>query len=161
MLYKNLKPLLNRHKNFLKFASIGSLGFLCDTASVYALKGLLGLYPATFLAYFIAATATWYFNRCWTYSHIIHKHSIIVQWFRFLVANSVGLALNRTTVVLLYSLSFFHTYPVVALAFGSVAGLFANFNFSSKLVFQSHEKASSPSSEINAIPTNTPSDPFL
>ncbi len=47
---------------FLKFGTVGTAGFLVDTATVYALRHSLGLYGAGMAAYFVAATVAWLLN---------------------------------------------------------------------------------------------------
>ena len=55
--------LLIRHRvlcvQFLMFGTVGTLGFLVDTAVVYALRRSLGLYGAGMASYVVAATMTW------------------------------------------------------------------------------------------------------
>ena len=48
---------------FLMFGTVGMVGFLVDTATVYALRRSLGLYGAGMAAYVVAATVTWMLNR--------------------------------------------------------------------------------------------------
>ncbi|MCX2559981.1 GtrA family protein [Acetobacter farinalis] len=149
----------------LKFGIVGSLGLVWDSATVYALRPLLGLTVATLVAYFVAATLNWALNRLWTFKGAgAHDHPVL-QWLRFLLANSFGFLLNRGTVyTLFYTVPLCVTYPVLALAAGSLAGLFANFNLSQKMVFRekppasvlelAEDAVSFPSSPKN--PTKTP-----
>src|SRR4051812_24268285 len=81
---------------FLMFGTVGTLGFLVDTAVVYALRRSLGLYGAGMASYVVAATMTWALNRTWTFrghgSGPAHH-----QWARFLAVNLGGFVLNRGT----------------------------------------------------------------
>ena len=52
---------------FLRFGTVGGIGFLVDTATVYGLRHILGLYGAGLVAYVIAATGNWALNRIWTF----------------------------------------------------------------------------------------------
>ncbi|QEO16549.1 GtrA family protein [Acetobacter vaccinii] len=137
-------------EQFLKFGVVGSLGLVCDIASVYALRPLLGLDLATLAAYFIAATFNWVLNRLWTFHGLGLHHHPIMQWLRFLSANSLGFCLNRGTV---YALFFFVPlcvhHPALALAAGALAGMLANFNISRAMVFRNHPGA----------PQTTPTQP--
>ena len=85
---------------FTKFGTVGTCGFVVDTAVVYALRGSLGLYRAGLASYFVAASFTWGANRLWTFRGIgsgpAHR-----QWARFLGANTLGFSLNRGTYMLL------------------------------------------------------------
>jgi putative flippase GtrA len=68
-----LERLLRRHPasparrliivQFLRFGTVGGIGFLIDTATVYGLRHTLGLYGAGLVAYVIAATGNWVLNR--------------------------------------------------------------------------------------------------
>jgi putative flippase GtrA len=121
---------------FLRFGVVGLIGFGLDTATVYALRGRLGLYGAGMVSYFVAASANWALNRAWTFrgqsSGRAHR-----QWVLFLIANSCGLVLNRGTyVALIATTSICTAYPVLAVAAGAVAGMFANFGLSRQLVFR-------------------------
>src|SRR3954466_1639665 len=71
---------------FVKFGTVGFVGLIVDTASVYGLRGWLGLYGAGAAAYGLAATATWLANRRWTF-HGRGSGSAHRQWARFLAAN--------------------------------------------------------------------------
>jgi putative flippase GtrA len=44
---------------FLRFGTVGAFGFLIDTATVYGLRGVLGLYGAGLAAYVAAASVNW------------------------------------------------------------------------------------------------------
>src|SRR3954469_18373891 len=78
---------------FLMFGSVGTVRFLADTATVYALRYSLGLYGAGAVAYGVGATVTWILNRLWTFrgkgSAPAHR-----QWARFLLFNLGGFMLN-------------------------------------------------------------------
>jgi len=121
---------------FLKFGTVGTFGFLVDTATVYALRGRLGLYGAGIAAYFVAATWAWALNRLWTFRGLgggpAHR-----QWVRFLVANSAGFVLNRGAYAILVTfVPLCAEQPVYAVAAGAVAGMFVNFSLSRSMVFR-------------------------
>ncbi len=120
-----------------RFGVIGSLGFVWDTATTYAAKGLIGLLPATLLAFVVAATLNWVANRLWTFRDRPCHRSLFRQWLLYMAANSLGFLLNRGTVALLVlSSATCHARPVIALAAGAVAGLAANFSLSHRMVFR-------------------------
>lgn len=121
---------------FLKFGTVGTLGFLADTAVVYALRGALGLYAAGMVSYLLVATLNWALNRAWTFrgqgSGPPHR-----QWVRFLAVNLLGLVLNRGTyAVLVTVVPLCARQPVFAVAAGSLAGMMVNFTLSRQLVFR-------------------------
>jgi putative flippase GtrA len=121
---------------FAMFGTVGTLGFIVDTAVVYGLRGTIGLYWAGLASYFVAATCTWTCNRLWTFRGIgsgpAHR-----QWLRFLGANAFGFVLNRGTYMLLITLVPLCAHqPVLATAAGAIAGMFVNFSLSRTMVFR-------------------------
>jgi putative flippase GtrA len=121
---------------FFRFGSVGALGFLVDTATVYALAGALGLYGAGVIAYLVAASANWALNRVWTFRGRGRGHAVW-QWARFLVTNAGGFVVNRGVYAAL--IAFFplvHAYPVLAVAAGAVAGMGLNFFSARRFVFR-------------------------
>lgn len=122
---------------FLKFGMVGVTGLMWDTLAVYGFRPLLGLTGATLLAYFIAASMNWLANRLWTFRHVVHADRPLVQWARFLMANSLGFVMNRGMVFTLFLVApLCRTIPVLALAAGSLTGLVANFTLSHRMVFR-------------------------
>ncbi|MCW3473762.1 GtrA family protein [Rhodovastum sp. RN2-1] len=123
-------------QQFLRFGTVGFIGFLVDTAVVYALKGSLGLYAAGLASYLVAATTTWGLNRLWTFrgrgSGPVHR-----QWALFLSANAIGFVLNRGTYFALVTFSpVCIEHPVLAILAGVAMGMFLNFHLSRTVVFR-------------------------
>ncbi len=121
---------------FLRFGVVGTIGFLIDTATVYAVRHALGLYGAGLAGYVVAATGNWALNRLWTFrgagSGPAHR-----QWALFMVANLGGFVLNRGTYALLVTfVAAAARQPVIAIAAGAVAGLLVNFILSRRVVFR-------------------------
>jgi len=132
-LMRLLDPALIRQ--FLRFGTVGGIGFVIDTAVVYALRGALGLYGAGMVSYLVAASCNWALNRVWTFRGLgegpAHR-----QWARFMAANLVGFVLNRGTYAILVTwVPLCARQPVFAVAAGSVAGMFVNFALSRRVVF--------------------------
>jgi putative flippase GtrA len=121
---------------FLMFGAVGTVGFLADTATVYALRSWIGLYGAGAVAYGVAASITWVLNRQWTFRGIgsgpAHQ-----QWARFLVVNLGGFVLNRGTYAILITfVPLCEAEPVYAVAGGAIAGMFLNFSLNRTIVFR-------------------------
>ncbi len=121
---------------FLRFGVVGVVGFLVDTATVYAVRDPLGLYGAGLAGYIASASGNWLLNRLWTFrgqgSGPAHR-----QWALFMVANLFGFVLNRGTYALLVTfVAVAASQPVIAIAAGAVAGMFVNFSLSRRLVFR-------------------------
>lgn len=123
-------------RQFLMFGTVGTFGFLVDTAVVYALRGPMGLYGAGVVAYLAAATANWALNRVWTFRG--HSHSApYQQWMRFLVVNLGGFVVNRGLYAILVTfMPLCAEQPVFAVAAGAVAAMFLNFALSRRIVFR-------------------------
>ena len=132
--------LLSRHQalavEFARFGIVGTIGYLVDTAVVYALKGVMGLGPAGLPSFIVAATVTWALNRAWTWRGR-GSASRLRQWARFLAVSSPGLLVNRSVYeALVYLVPICMAYPFLATAAGTGAGLTLNFTLSRKLVFR-------------------------
>lgn len=122
---------------FLRFGVVGTLGFLIDTAVLYAALSLgAGLYLGRVLSYVTAASANWALNRVWTFREA-DRGLRGRQWSMFLLVNLLGFVVNYSVYILLvtfWPVAFSH--PVIAVAAGAVAGLGGNFLLSRRFVFQ-------------------------
>ena len=122
---------------FLRFGVVGTIGFVVDTAVLYAGLALgLGLFGGRAVSYVVAATTTWALNRVWTFrgrgDGAVHQ-----QWALFLVVNLVGFAMNYGTYAALIALvPLVAAHPVLGVAAGAIAGMFGNFVLSRQLVFR-------------------------
>ena len=121
---------------FLRFGVVGGCGWIVDTATVYATKGLIGVQAAGVPAYLIAATCNWALNRTWTFrgqgSGPMHR-----QWAMFLATNLIGFAANRGAYELLVTFSALcAANPFLATAAGALAGMIPNFLLSRRIVFR-------------------------
>lgn len=122
---------------FLRFATVGALGFCIDAVVLLAARcGGLDLYSGRLVSYLVAATFTWYANRLFTFRSNDPRWA--AEWWRFLGANAIGGFLNYGTYALLVSVSTaFRRYPVLAIGAGSLVGLLCNFFLSRRVVFVS------------------------
>lgn len=121
---------------FLKFGTIGTFAFVVDTAIVYSLRPFMNLYIAGLISYCIVATMNWVLNRVWTFRGHGTARPAHHQWIRFMLANLLGLVLNRGTyAVLIATVALCRSQPVIAIAAGAVAGMMINFTLSKKAVF--------------------------
>ncbi len=121
---------------FMRFGTVGFIGFTIDNACVYGLRASLGLYWAGTVAYFIAASTNWAINRFWTFQGR-STGAVSRQWILYLIVNLAGFALNRGVYFLIIATSPVAVeHPVIATFAGTLAGMFANFHFSRSLVFR-------------------------
>ena len=122
---------------FVQFGVVGVAGFVVDTAVVYATRDWAGLYLAGVLAYAVAVTTTWWLNRVWTFRGLGNIGPRHRQWLRFVVASLPGLCLNLGSYfALVATVALCAIHPVIAIAVGAVAGMFANFVLSRAVVFR-------------------------
>jgi putative flippase GtrA len=121
---------------FMRFGTVGLIGLVIDTATVYGLRHSLGLYGAGLVAYVTSATVNWMLNRVWTFRGQ-GSGSAQRQWGMFMVTNLAGFVLNRGTYAILVTfVAAAATQPVIATAAGSMAGMFVNFSLSRRVVFR-------------------------
>ena len=122
---------------FFVFGVVGVVGFGADTAVVYGTRQFAGLYLGGVLAYAAAVTTTWWLNRVWTFRDRASSGPIARQWAAFVMASLPGLCLNLGTYfVLITVVPLCTVHPVIAIAAGAVAGMFANFTLSRTMVFR-------------------------
>ncbi len=121
----------------LRFGVVGTIGFLVDTATLYAALALgAGLYGGRVLSYLTAATANWALNRVWTFRQA-ERGNRRRQWAMFLLVNLFGFAINYGTYTALVSAwSLAAAHPVIGVAAGSLAGMAGNFLLSRRFVFR-------------------------
>ena len=116
-------------RQLMLFGVGGVIGFVVDAGIVQAL--VVGFdwnpYAARLLSFLAAATATWLFNRRFTFRDE-RNYSLFGEWSRWMLAMSGGFAVNYTA----YSLCIFHSMtmranPALAVAVGSIAGFLVNY----------------------------------
>ncbi|WP_270938895.1 GtrA family protein [Falsiroseomonas oryzae] len=130
---------------FLRFGVVGTIGFIVDTASLYAALALgFGLYGGRAASYVVAATTTWALNRAWTFRGQ-GDGPAWRQWAIFLAVNLVGFACNYGTYAALVStVAVVAQHPVIGVAAGSLAGMVGNFLLSRRFVFGGADRAPRP-----------------
>jgi putative flippase GtrA len=123
---------------FLRFGVVGTIGFVVDTATLLGAVALgAGPYGGRVLSYLVAATTTWALNRAWTFRDRAPGGQPGRQWALFLVLNLAGFAANYGAYLAVTA--WLGTAPwqlVVAVAAGSLAGMFINFGLARQVVFR-------------------------
>ncbi|MET0659339.1 MAG: GtrA family protein [Steroidobacteraceae bacterium] len=133
-------------QQFLMFALVGTAGFFVDAGTLLFAYHVLGsnLYSGRVLSFLTSATFTWQLNRQLTFRGASRSGNAWKQWLKFLSANAVGGLLNLGVYgVLIARVPMAREHPVLAVACGSIAGLFFNFVASRIVVFRAHH-ASAP-----------------
>ena len=124
-------------REFLRFGIVGTLGFLVDIGVLYGALALgMGPYGGRVPAYVTAATTTWALNRAWTFRERGGHGPVGRQWVLFLAVNLLGFVINYGTYAAAITfVPLAAAHPFLAVAAGSIAGLFSNFFLSRALVF--------------------------
>jgi len=144
---RTLSPLLNCSilmdyllisPRFIRFGIVGSIGFLTDAGILSLLVYFFGSDPylGRGISFPIAVTVTWYLNRNMTFaaSPSADKKR---EWGLYFVVNSMGAGINFIIYsILLYSIQYMYTNPILALAVASIIALFFNYYSSKILVFK-------------------------
>jgi len=132
-------------KQLAMFGIGGVIGFIVDAGVLQLL--VVGLawdrYSGRLISFLCAATATWIFNRHYTFRGP-RRHTLLGEWTRYVFAMSWGFACNYTVYWLcVYFFNFDGPWLILAVAAGSVAGLGINFMASRHWVFRHHKQANS------------------
>ena len=123
---------------FAKFSAIGIVSFSVDVIVFQATLSLLGLspYAARVVSFVVATSTAWLLNRTFTF-HDADNARPDLQWARFFAANLVGGTVNYAVfVITIAAFAIAHAHPVLALAAGSVSGVFFNFTADRRYVFR-------------------------
>lgn len=121
----------------------GVIGFVVDAGILQLLVTGLAWdrYSGRLISFLAAATATWLFNRRYTFRGP-RRHSLPGEWARYVLAMSGGFACNfaaYSTLVLLFNVD--RAWLVLAVAAGSIAGLGVNYTASRYWVYRGSHKA--------------------
>ena len=126
-----------RHKTILWFVCSGAIAFWIDFLTFWILQTAgLNLWLARAAAFIIAATFTWVFNTKISFREREARFKNLKGWSTYIALATIGGSFNYcASMVVVKSVS--EVNPVtmfIAVAAGSIAGLFANF-FLNHIVF--------------------------
>lgn len=129
-------------RQFLHFCVAGTLGFLVDAGLVQALVWAgAGPYLARLVSVSLAVLTTFAYNRRVTF-HDRPGGPLPSAFGRYLLGNAAGLSVNYGAYALLVaSLPVARSWPVLAVAVGSVAGMLVNFAAARHFVFVPENEA--------------------
>ena len=119
------------------FGIVGTIGFIVDAGVLQIGLAIgLGFYAGRVVSYLCAATVTWALNRRWAFKAAAGQNKK-KEWGRFLAFNLAGGAVNYAAyAITLHIWPLAVAYPVLAVAVGSIAGLFVNFAVNKYFVFK-------------------------
>jgi putative flippase GtrA len=120
-----------------KFLAVGTVAFFIDVGVFQAvLLFEASPYVARFVSFLIACSASWRLNRTFAF-HDAGNVRADLQWAQFLATSIVGGGVNYATfVVVIATLPLAGSYPVIALAAGSVCALVFNFTAYDRYIFR-------------------------
>ena len=122
---------------FLRFCMVGIVGLGVDLAVLYATAWALGWYAARVLSFTVAASATWWLNRRFTFqAGGADTASIGQQYLRYMVSMLGGAVLNYTAYVATLHWINLPGKAALGVALGSCAGLASNYLTARHLVFK-------------------------
>jgi putative flippase GtrA len=129
--------LIREARMLIPFGVVGTCGFLLD-ATLLKIGLALGLSKAIARVFSILISMHFAFamNRMWAFK-ALRGAPLVQQWLGYLVANSAGALLNYAVfLVLSHQGMLFEHAPILAVAAGSIAGMFVNFFGSRLLAFR-------------------------
>ncbi|WED24245.1 GtrA family protein [Vibrio sp. JC009] len=131
------------NSHFFRFAIVGGVGFVVDSAVFAILFYLLGIpvFYARILSFICAATSTWMGNRLFTFGS--RDGNLFQQWLRFFTSACISAIPNFTLFSgIIFVFGEQGLIPYIALVFGTLAGMFSNFFLAKKWVFARKNDAS-------------------
>lgn len=123
-------------KKILLFGCVGGLGFIVDSAVLYLLKSVLGLYGARGVSFIVAVFATWLLNRSITFKERRYHYwyQEFAYYFLYMI---LGGLINIGVYMFLVTISTtINQYPIIGVAIGSIAGMVVNYLSSRFLIFK-------------------------
>ncbi|HVX03858.1 MAG TPA: GtrA family protein [Rhodanobacteraceae bacterium] len=124
-------------KQLAWFGVGGFIGFLVDAGVVQLLVSKVDVdpYVGRLFSFLCAATATWLFNRHFTFKRR-GDYGLFGEWSRYILAMSAGFAINYLAYALAVHYSeFVRAWPSIGVAIGSIPGSAANFLGARQWVF--------------------------
>ena len=128
----------------VRFAIVGGVGFLVDLTSMLLLAIWLPPTVARGIAFWIAASSNWWWNRTITFTHLksTNKKAAALQFMQFLGGSVVAFIPNWGCYLILMSHppaspnpTLTLLWPYLAMVPGILVGLFLNYAFSRFWVF--------------------------
>jgi putative flippase GtrA len=125
-------------REIISFAGVGTVGFVLDAAIVWVLINYAAVSPilAKLMAFPCAVTVTWLLNRNSTFK-ANQQTNYLKEWFLYIQINSIGTLANNLSFIVLVSINtFLYETPIIAVAIGSISGMFFNYFGSKFWVFK-------------------------
>jgi putative flippase GtrA len=132
-------------RQVLLFGVGGAIGLVVDAGVVQALVswGHWNPYLARVVSFLSAATATWLWNRRYTFAQRESGRSLLGEWAHWIALMSVGALVNYAAyaaILMLYP--WLHRWPALAVAASSAAASLVNFATARGVLFKSAKTTS-------------------
>jgi putative flippase GtrA len=124
-------------KRLFPFALAGLAGFLVDAAILLMVSNALGSFGGRALSFLCAVTVTWIINRNFAFADRAARSARHRELVRYVLAMLPGMAMNWLGYAAVVTLS--GSSPatlVLAVAFGSLAGMATNLAMANWVVFR-------------------------
>lgn len=113
-------------KSFSRFVVVGSFGFVVNLAVFTTAYMFLEQHiVAAIIAFIVAVTQNFLFNRAWSFSHRVTSKGAPIAYITYVLVNLLGLLVNL--VILEVLIKNFDFMPIIAQVVGVGAGMFANY----------------------------------
>lgn len=130
---------MSLRRQVLLFGVGGAIGLVVDAGVVQALVswGHWNPYVARVVSFLAAATATWLWNRRYTFAHRHSGRSLVAEWAHWIALMSVGAVVNYAAyAAILMFYPWLHRWPAVAVAASSAAASLVNFATARGVLFK-------------------------
>jgi putative flippase GtrA len=128
---------MTHYRQFIKFALVGVIGFVVDAATLYLMLQIgIGYFKGRAISFISAVFTTWLVNRQFTF---VNRPDIspVAEITRYFIAMSLGGAVNYSVYsIVIIECRNMAFLPLIAVATGSIAGLFFNFLSAKMWVFK-------------------------
>jgi len=117
----------------------GVIGFIVDAGVVQALVAFAGwnAYLARLLSFLLAATATWWWNRQYTFAHRASGRPLHLEWLHWMGLMTAGALINYAVyAIMLISFPALHRWPALAVLVGSAVAALVNFSTARGVLFK-------------------------
>lgn len=130
---------MKQSKELVLFAVGGVIGLIVSAGVTQLLVSLLNVNPyvAWVIAFLLAATATWWWNRSHTFAARPSGRSLWAEWLHWMALMGVGAVVNYGVFILCLMLfPSWHRWPALAVAVGSVVAAGVNFLSARLMLFR-------------------------
>jgi len=116
---------------FTRFCIVGGFGFVVDVLFFTIFNTFMdNIMLARLVAFWMAASATWFGNRIYTYNHQ-QFDGVFSQWVKYILSVHFSGGIN---LLIFWNLKEISAIPL-AFSLGILAGLLSNYFFANRFVF--------------------------